>query len=462
MIVVNTAVGVAQEVRADNAVAALSALSAPNARVLRDSAPREVFAASVVPGDVLLLSEGDIVAADAEPAEASALLVDESMLTGESVAVDKDLGARLSAGTVVVRGRGVATVTATGADSALGRIAALLDTRREPTPLQRRLGALGRVLAAVTLALCLVVFVLGLVRGLSVATMAVTAISLAVAAVPESLPAVVTLALALGARRMRLLTERIEQITNDCLDAMEETGPAVDLVTAFAKPIPTIVICELLGVPYEDRASFQEQIDKFMNGETGDEELLAAYTATQDYLAKLVAAKRANPTDDVLSETANMLALGTFALLQNPEQLAALRADPALVDQAVEELLRYLSVAKSFMRTALEDVEVGGQTIEAGTTVVLSYNTANRDPERYADPHALDLGRDSGGHLAFGHGIHLCLGAQLARVEMRVAFSALLGRFPTLRLAVPAEKVALRPETADIYGVKSLPVTWDV
>ncbi|MCX5126948.1 cytochrome P450 [Streptomyces sp. NBC_00347] len=289
------------------------------------------------------------------------------------------------------------------------------------------------------------------------------------------------------ARRMRLLTERIEQITNDCLDAMEETGPAVDLVTAFAKPIPTIVICELLGVPYEDRASFQEQIDKFMNGETGDEELLAAYTATQDYLAKLVAAKRANPTDDVLSEltdsdltdeelqgislillaagfdtTANMLALGTFALLQNPEQLAALRADPALVDQAVEELLRYLSVAKSFMRTALEDVEVGGQTIEAGTTVVLSYNTANRDPGRYADPHALDLGRDSGGHLAFGHGIHLCLGAQLARVEMRVAFSALLGRFPTLRLAVPAEKVALRPETADIYGVKSLPVTWDV
>ncbi|MER5760571.1 cytochrome P450 [Streptomyces sp. NPDC002082] len=289
------------------------------------------------------------------------------------------------------------------------------------------------------------------------------------------------------ARRMRLLTERIEQITNDCLDAMEETGPVVDLVTAFAKPIPTIIICELLGVPYEDRASFQEQIDKFMNGETGDEELLAAYTATQDYLAKLVAAKRANPTDDVLSEltdsdltdeelqgislillaagfdtTANMLALGTFALLQNPEQLAALRADPALVDQAVEELLRYLSVAKSFMRTALEDVEVGGQTIEAGTTVVLSYNTANRDPERYADPHALDLGRDSGGHLAFGHGIHLCLGAQLARVEMRVAFSALLGRFPTLRLAVPAEKVALRPETADIYGVKSLPVTWDV
>ncbi|WP_328543250.1 cation-transporting P-type ATPase [Streptomyces sp. NBC_00117] len=202
VIVVNTAVGVAQEVRADNAVAALSALSAPNARVLRDFAPGEVPAAEVVPGDVLILGEGDIVAADAELGEAAALLVDESMLTGESVPVDKAPGARLSAGTVVARGRGVATVTATGAASALGRIAAQLDGKREPTPLQRRLGALGRVLAVVTLGLCLVVFGLGLVRGVPVATMAVTAISLAVAAVPESLPAVVTLALALGARRM--------------------------------------------------------------------------------------------------------------------------------------------------------------------------------------------------------------------------------------------------------------------
>ncbi|QIP83259.1 cytochrome P450 [Streptomyces sp. Tu 2975] len=288
------------------------------------------------------------------------------------------------------------------------------------------------------------------------------------------------------ARRMRLLTERIEQITTDCLDTMEKTGPPTDLVTAFAKPIPTIIICELLGVPYQDRDSFQEQIDKFMNGETSDEDLAAAYTATQEYLAQLVVAKRANPTDDVLSEltdsdltdeelqgislillaagfdtTANMLSLGAFALLQNPAQLTALRADPALADQAVEELLRYLSVAKSFMRTALVDVEVGGRTIEAGTTVVLSYNTANRDPERFTDPHGLDIRRESGGHLAFGHGIHLCLGQQLARIEMRVAFSSLLSRFPTLRLAVPAEEVGLRPETADIYGVKNLPVTWD-
>ncbi|MEV7559562.1 cytochrome P450 [Streptomyces sp. NPDC089795] len=287
-------------------------------------------------------------------------------------------------------------------------------------------------------------------------------------------------------RRMRMLTERIERITADCLDAMEEAGPSADLVTAFAKPIPTIVICEILGVPYEDRASFQEQIDAFMGGEVSDEELIAAYTATQEYLARLVAAKRAHPTDDVLSEltdsdltdeelkgislillaagfdtTANMLALGTFALLQNPEQLAALRADPSLTDGAVEELLRYLSVAKTFHRTALEDVEVGGQTIEAGTTVVLSFNTANRDPGRFTDPDTLDLRRPSDGHLAFSHGIHQCLGQQLARTEMRVAFRALIERFPSLRLDVPAAEVRLRPESADIYGVKSLPVTWD-
>ena len=173
-------------------------------------------------------------------------------------------------------------------------------------------------------------------------------------------------------RRMRLLTERVEQVTAEHLDAMEKAGPTADLVTAFAKPIPSVIICELLGVPYEDRGSFQDNIDKFLGGEVGDEELFAAYTATQHYLAELVAAKRANPTDDVLSDlidsdltdeelqgmalillsagfdtTANMLALGTFALLQNPEQLAALRADPALTDGAVEELLRYLSVAKT-------------------------------------------------------------------------------------------------------------------
>ncbi|SCE52474.1 Cytochrome P450 [Streptomyces sp. SolWspMP-5a-2] len=162
-----------------------------------------------------------------------------------------------------------------------------------------------------------------------------------------------------------------------------------------------------------------------------------------------------------LDTTANMLALGAFALLRSPEQLAALRSDPSLTDRAVEELLRYLSVGKTFMRTALEDVELGGHLIEAGSPLILSYNTANRDPDRFADPHVLDLHRQESRHVAFGHGIHQCLGQQLARVEMRVAFPALVNRFPTLRLAVPDEEIALRAEISDIHGVKSLPVAWD-
>ncbi|MFG3344182.1 cation-translocating P-type ATPase [Streptomyces sp. NPDC048018] len=257
VVLVNTTVGVAQEIRADNAVAALSALTAPHARVRRDGAVRDVPAASVVPGDVLLVGEGDIVAADAELAAASAVLVDESMLTGESVPVDKDAGAMLSAGTVVVRGRGVAVVTATGAAGALGRIAALLDERREPTPLQRRLASLGRVLAAVTLGLCVLVFALGLVRGLPLGTMAVTAISLAVAAVPESLPAVVTLALALGARRMvarHALVRRlpaVETLGSVSVLATDKTGTLTEGRMVVQHVWTPQVSAELSGVGYE-------------------------------------------------------------------------------------------------------------------------------------------------------------------------------------------------------------------
>ncbi|HEY9368196.1 cation-translocating P-type ATPase [Streptomyces sp.] len=257
VVLVNTTVGVAQEIRADNAVAALSALTAPHARVRRDGSVRDIPAASIVPGDVLLVGEGDIVAADADLAEASAVLVDESMLTGESVPIDKDSGATLSAGTIVVRGRGVAIVTATGAYSALGRIAALLDERREPTPLQRRLAALGRVLAAVTLALCVLVFALGLMRGLPLGTMAVTAISLAVAAVPESLPAVVTLALALGARRMaarHALVRRlpaVETLGSVSVLATDKTGTLTEGRMVVQQVWTPRVSAELSGVGYE-------------------------------------------------------------------------------------------------------------------------------------------------------------------------------------------------------------------
>jgi cytochrome P450 len=158
--------------------------------------------------------------------------------------------------------------------------------------------------------------------------------------------------------------------------------------------------------------------------------------------------------------TANMIALGTFALLLHPDQLAILRADRGLTDQAVEELLRYLTITPTGMRTALEDVELDGQLVKAGECVALSGHAANRDPEKFPDPDALDLRRQTAGHLSFGHGVHQCLGQQLARVEMRVAFPALLDRFPTLRLAVPTEEVPLRTDS-DIFGVHRLPVAWE-
>jgi Ca2+-transporting ATPase len=209
VIIVNTTVGVIQEVRADRAVTALETLSAPRARVIRDGRQTEIPAAEVVPGDALVLAEGDLVAADAELVEAAALLVDESSVTGESVPVDKAVQSanqvaddHLAAGTVVVRGRGIATVTATGASSTIGRMAALLDAGPQLTPLQRRLRGLSRVLAIIVAILCVAVGIIGLIRGESLELMTVTAISLAVAAVPESLPTVITLSLALGARRM--------------------------------------------------------------------------------------------------------------------------------------------------------------------------------------------------------------------------------------------------------------------
>ena len=229
VIVVNTTAGVIQEVKAGKAIAALSELAAPDARVLRDGEQRQIPAADVVLGDVLVLAEGDIVPADARLLEAAALLVDESALTGESVPVDKtpagDDGV-LSAGTVVTRGRGRAVVTATGAASSMGRIAALVGTRPGLTPLQRRLAGVGRVLAAGAVVLCAIVMAIGLVRGQPAELMVIAAISLVVAAVPESLPAVVTLALALGARRMSARHALIRR-----LPAVETLGSVTVLAT---------------------------------------------------------------------------------------------------------------------------------------------------------------------------------------------------------------------------------------
>ncbi|WP_067812849.1 cytochrome P450 [Actinomadura kijaniata] len=286
-------------------------------------------------------------------------------------------------------------------------------------------------------------------------------------------------------RRMRLLAERIRTFTDGCLDDMAAQGPGVDLVETFAHPVPAQMICELLGVPYAERADFQRFAALLNRHDVTAEEQAAAGAAIGDYMTGLVRRKRAEPTDDLLSEltdsdlteeehigvggmllaagldtVANMLGLGTFALLTHPEQLAALRDDPDVTDSGVEELLRYLSIAHTDFRTALEDVEIDGVLVGKGTTVAISLLAANRDPAVFPDPDVLDLRRDAAGQLAFAHGAHQCLGQQLARLELRIALPALLKRFPTLRLAIPAEEVPVRSES-DVYGLERLPVAWD-
>ncbi|TJZ56805.1 cytochrome P450 [Streptomyces piniterrae] len=288
-------------------------------------------------------------------------------------------------------------------------------------------------------------------------------------------------------RRMKQLTPAVEQIVTEQLDAMAEAEGPVDLVQAFALPVPSLVICELLGVPYADREEFQWNSATLLRLDASFEEAQAAQQALHGYIRRLAIAKRANPTDDILSDlvrtgeltddelagvgallllaghetTANMIALGTMCLLRNPDQLAALRADPALMGGAVEQLLRYLTIVQfGLRRTALEDVDLNGHKIKAGSTVVASLTAGNRDAAHFTgDPEQLDVHRPYGPHLAFGHGIHQCLGQQLARVEMKAALSALLDRFPTLRLAVPVEQVPMRDNML-VYGVRELPVTW--
>jgi cytochrome P450 len=286
-------------------------------------------------------------------------------------------------------------------------------------------------------------------------------------------------------RRMRRLADWVDQICAEQLDAMAAQGPPTDLVTAFAQPVPALTICELLGVPYTDHEFFQRQAMIITSNEPEPEEKGAAMNALYEYIHELAQAKKATPTDDLLSDlttsdlsdvelagvgafllgagldtTANMIALGTFALLTNPDQLTALRTGWSTAAESVEELLRYLTIGPVNIRTALSDVEIGGELVRAGEVVTISMQAANRDPARYPDPDTLDLSRRAAGHVAFGYGIHQCLGQELARVEMRAAFPALLARFPTLRLAVEPGEVPLRTES-NIYGVHELPVTWD-
>ncbi|MEB3961085.1 cytochrome P450 [Streptomyces kunmingensis] len=289
-------------------------------------------------------------------------------------------------------------------------------------------------------------------------------------------------------KRISALRPQIQQTVDRLLDAMERQGPPAELVGAFALPVPSMVICALLGVPYADHEFFEERSRILLRG-PGVTDVERARDELETYLGDLIDRKRREPGDGLLDElihrehpdgppdrdqliafavilliaghetTANMISLGTFTLLRHPEQLDALRSGRTTTAVAVEELLRYLSIADGLLRVAREDIEVAGETIRAGEGLIFSTSLVNRDESAFAEPEALDWDRSARHHLAFGFGIHQCLGQNLARAELEIALHTLFERLPGLRLAAPAEEIPFKPGDT-IQGMLELPVAW--
>jgi pentalenic acid synthase len=290
-------------------------------------------------------------------------------------------------------------------------------------------------------------------------------------------------------KRVRGMRPDIERIVHGFIDDMLAAGPPVDLVSRFALPVPSMVICQLLGVPYADHEFFQDASRRLVQS-TNAADATAARDDLAGYLDDLITKLQAEPKPGLLSSliveqfangeidrpelvstamllliaghetTASMTSLSVITLLAHPDQHAALRADPSLVPGAVEELLRYLAIADiAGGRVATADIEIDGQLVRAGEGVIVTNSIANRDSSVFEDPDAFDVHRSARHHIAFGYGVHQCLGQNLARLELEVIIKALFDRIPTLRLAVPVEQLTLRPGTT-IQGVNELPVTW--
>lgn len=294
-------------------------------------------------------------------------------------------------------------------------------------------------------------------------------------------------------RIIRQMEGRIEEIAAELLDAAQARGH-MDLMQDYAIPLPITVICELLGVPYEDRMRFRHWTNDIIIGALQNSQSDAIGTAVLEfvmYFHQLFDQRRATPGDDLLSAlvqaeesgdrldqqelismvflllvaghetTVNLIGNGVLALLQHPDQLKLLRAQPALIGSAVEEMVRFNGpVGTSSLRYALEDIELHGTRIEAGDMVLASYLAANRDPEVFPDPDVFDITRDPNPHLGFGFGIHYCLGAPLARLEGSIAIQRLVERFPRLRLAVPEDQLEWMP-VITLHGMRSMPVILD-
>lgn len=292
-------------------------------------------------------------------------------------------------------------------------------------------------------------------------------------------------------RRCEAMRPQIQQLVDHYLDAMIDAGPPAEIVRDFALPVPSQVIALLLGVPPEDLDLFQHNTAAGLDVNSTEEQRVQGFAEMYLYIQELVGRKERDPGDDLISRlltdyvatgqltrdtvainavimmqaghetTANMISLGTVALLEHPEAFRTLGQtdDTVVVARAVEELMRYLSIVHAQVdRIATEDLTIGGQLIRAGERVLMNLPAGNWDTEFAGCPEKLDIERNVRGHVAFGYGTHQCIGANLARVEMQVAFSTLARRLPGLRLAVPPEE--LKFKDADIYGMKELPVTW--
>jgi cytochrome P450 len=294
-------------------------------------------------------------------------------------------------------------------------------------------------------------------------------------------------------RRVEHLGPRIQQIADTLLDELLyhswNSGGVIDLIPTFAFPLPMTVICEMIGLPEQDRDDFRDWTSTLADGYFADpEEFADAASHLLGFVRELVAGKRLHPGDDLLSAlvrvsedgdrliedeltsmvwllvvaghetTVNLIASAVHALLTHPDQLARLQSQPELIDSAVEEVLRVDgSLHTAIPMRARETIELAGVTIAAGQIVIPALMAADNDPTRVSNPEMFDIGRRDNPHMAFGHGLHFCLGAPLARLEARIALSSLLSRFPNLRLAVPGEQLRWR-ENFLIHGLTALPL----
>lgn len=284
-------------------------------------------------------------------------------------------------------------------------------------------------------------------------------------------------------KRINAMRPRVEEVVAEAIDAMLASGNSGDLVQTLALPVPSLVIADLLNVPEKDHGFFQEHTTNFTGGNSPDVRS-GAINAIRGYIANLVDERIATPGDDVLSRqlaagasrdeaiglgfllliaghetTAHQIALSIMTLLDRPELMEQLRNDPALIPNAVEELLRYFTIAEvGGMRLALDDIEVAGTIIPEGSTVFALANTANRDPEVFPNPHEIDFTRGARNHVAFGFGPHQCLGQNVARLELIVVLEEVIKRLPNLQLAGPVSDLTYAQ--LGNFGPHTLPVTW--